>query len=41
MTELSRSTISSIVGDLIDTGLAVERDSQLGGWIAARAAAPG
>ena len=27
-TELSRSTISTIVGDLIDTGLAVERDSQ-------------
>ena len=29
-TELSRSTISTIVGDLIDTGLAVERDSQPG-----------
>ncbi len=28
MTELSRSTISTIVGDLIGTGLAVERDGQ-------------
>ena len=28
MTELSRSTISTIVGDLIETGLAVERDGQ-------------
>lgn len=27
MTDLSRSTISSIVGDLIDAGLALERDS--------------
>ena len=27
-TELSRSTISTIVGDLIDSGLAVERDGQ-------------
>ena len=28
MTDLSRSTVSSIVGDLIDTGLALERDGQ-------------
>ena len=28
MTGLSRSTVSTIVGDLIDTGLAVERDGQ-------------
>ena len=28
ITDLSRSTISTIVGDLIDTGLAVERDGQ-------------
>ena len=27
-TELSRSTISTIVGDLIDSGLAIERDGQ-------------
>ena len=28
VTDLSRSTISTIVGDLIDAGLAVERDGQ-------------
>lgn len=39
MTELSRSTISTIVGDLIDTGLAVERDGHAGGG--AHAGRPG
>jgi predicted NBD/HSP70 family sugar kinase len=38
-TELSRSTISTIVGDLIDAGLAVERDGQPDGG--AHAGRPG
>jgi len=39
-TELSRSTISTIVGDLIDAGLAVERDGQPDGE-ASHAGRPG